>query len=45
MKKKYVSPEVLIVSLSLQDVLAASKYTPEPEIPTRGGDDNPIDDL
>ncbi len=45
MKKKYVSPDVLIVSLSIKDVLAASTYVPVPEDPTRAGEDNPIDDI
>ena len=45
MKKKYVSPDVLIVSLYVTDVLAASDYKPTPEIPTRAGEDDPIDDI
>ena len=46
MKKKYISPDVEIVSLSVTDVLAASTYTPVPEDPKRSGVDNPlIDDL
>ena len=45
MKKKYVSPDILIVSLSIRDVLAASTFDHEPEIPTSAGEDNPIDDL
>lgn len=46
MKKKYISPDVEIVSLHLADVLTASNYTPTPEVPTRAGEDHPpIDDL
>ena len=51
MKKEYISPDVLIVSLSIVDVLTASydptpySYDPTPQIPTRGGNDNPDDDL
>ena len=44
MKNKYISPEMEIISLISHDVLAASTYTPTPEIPTRAGDDEPIDD-
>ena len=44
MKKKYISPEMEIISLILQDTLAASNYIPVPEVPTRAGDDEPIDD-
>lgn len=43
MKKNYISPEIELVSLSVKDVLAASDYKPTPEIPTRAGEDNPID--
>lgn len=45
MKKNYISPEIELVSLYVTDVLAASDYNPTPEIPTRAGKDNPIDDL
>lgn len=45
MKKEYISPDVLIVSLSIVDVLTASSYDPTPQIPTRGGNDNPDDSL
>lgn len=45
MKKKYVSPEIEVVSLLQQDVLAASKYVPDPETPTRTGVDDPIVDF
>lgn len=44
-QKDYISPKIEIVNMRLQDVLAASTYVPEPEVPTRAGDDNPIDDL
>ena len=40
MKRKYSSPEIEVVSLKTLDVLAASTYVPEPEIPTRGGNDD-----
>lgn len=43
MKKKYVSPDVEIVSLRTTDVLAASTYVPDPEDPVRSGVDDPID--
>ena len=43
MKKKYVSPDVEIVSLYVPDVLAASDYNPTPEDPIRSGVDDPID--
>lgn len=43
MKKKYISPDVEIVSLNVTDVLTASNYTPVPEDPVRSGEDNPID--
>ncbi len=39
MKKKYNSPDFDIVSLYTTDVLAASKYTPIAEDPTRAGND------
>lgn len=45
MKKEYNSPDFDIVSLSLKDVLAASQYTPEAELPTRAGDDSGEGDL
>ena len=44
MKKNYNSPEMEIISLLSQDVLAASTYIPTPEVPTRAGDDEPIED-
>lgn len=41
MKKKYCSPEIELISLSIKnDVLIASQYTEEKEIPTTGGNDN-----
>lgn len=40
MKKEYNSPDFDIVSLVTKDVLAASQYKPEPEDPTRAGDDS-----
>lgn len=44
MKKKYYSsPDLEIVSLSMIDVLAASKYTEAPEDPTRAGDEGDDD--
>lgn len=45
MKKKYISPDILIVSLSIRDVLTASSFNHDPEIPTYAGEDDPIDDL
>ncbi|MBK6087124.1 hypothetical protein [Ruminococcus difficilis] len=40
MKKKYYSPEIDIISLSLtKDTLSASKYTEAPELETHGGND------
>lgn len=40
MKKKYISPEIEFDSLNLcKDVLAASTYTEEKEVPTTGGND------
>ena len=39
MNRKYSSPEIEVVSLKTIDVLAASTYVPEPEYPTRAGDD------
>lgn len=45
MKKEYISPDVLIVSLSIVDVLTASSYDPTPQIPTRGGEDDPDKEL
>lgn len=44
-KRKYSSPEIEIVSLMTNDVLAASTYTPTPEIPTRGGGEGIEEDL
>ncbi|MBQ9680081.1 MAG: hypothetical protein IJV48_05315 [Ruminococcus sp.] len=44
-KRKYSSPEIDIVSLKTFDVLAASTYTPQPEIPTRAGDEGIDGDL
>ena len=44
MKKNYRTPDLEVISLLHQDVLAASTYVPEPEKPTRAGEDNPIDD-
>lgn len=45
MKIEYNSPDFDIVSLSMIDVLAASTYTPQPEDPTRAGDDSGEGDL
>lgn len=45
MKKEYNSPDFDIVSLSLRDVLTASQYKPEAELPTRAGDDRGEGDL
>lgn len=45
MKREYSSPEIEIVSLKTKDVLAASTYTPTPEIPTRAGDEGIDGDL
>lgn len=42
-RKKYISPDLEVISLLHQDVLAASTYVPEPQKPTRGGIDDPID--
>lgn len=44
-KRKYSSPEIEIVSLMTNDVLAASTYTPTPELPTRAGDEGIDGDL
>ncbi|WP_405346838.1 hypothetical protein [Ruminococcus sp.] len=44
MKKKYVSPELEVVSLLTKDVLTASEYTAHPEDPTRAGNEG-LDDL
>ena len=44
-KRKYASPEIEIVSLKTDDVLAASTYVPDPEIPTRAGDEGIDGDL
>lgn len=43
MKKKYKAPEIEIISLQLQDVLGASTYVPDPQIPTRAGSDDEFD--
>lgn len=43
MKKDYNSPEMKIISILLLDSLSASTYTPDPQIPIRNGDDDPID--
>ncbi len=40
MKKKYTSPELELISLTMRDVLTASQYTPVPEDPARSGDDS-----
>ena len=45
MKREYMSPEAEIISFTLQDVLGPSTYVPDPQIPTRAGEDDPIDDL
>ena len=45
MKREYSSPEIEIVSLTVKDVLTASQYVPEPELPTRAGDEGIDDDL
>ena len=40
MKKKYNSPEMEIISLTLSiDTLTASQYTEAPELETHGGND------
>ena len=44
MKKEYISPELEVVSLSMKDVLTASDYKPQPEDPTRAGNEG-LDDL
>lgn len=45
MKKKYLTPDMEIISLLTQDVLAASTYSAVPEEPTRTGVDAPIEDF
>lgn len=40
MKREYDSPEWELLSFKLNDVMAASNYDPEPEDPTRDGDDS-----
>lgn len=40
MKKMYDSPDWELISLTLNDVMAASQYDPEAEDPTRTGDDS-----
>lgn len=45
MKRKYISPDFEITSLTLRDTLAASSYSAEPEDPTRAGDDSGGGDL
>lgn len=45
MKKKYLTPDMEVISLISQDVLAASTYSAVPEVPTRAGEDNPIDEF
>ena len=45
MKKKYLTPDIEVISLLTQDVLTASTYSAVPEDPTRTGSDNPIDDF
>lgn len=42
--KKYISPELEILSLTMVDVLTASNYVPDPENPVRSGLDEPIND-
>ena len=42
MKKKYISPEMDIIKLMLAPVLLdPSTYDPDPQVPTRAGDDDP----
>ncbi len=41
MKKKYVSPEMDYIKITVSPVLAPSTYVPDPQNPIRDGDDNP----
>lgn len=43
MKKEYLTPDFKIVSVMLQDALAASQYVPTAEVPTRDGNDDEFD--
>ena len=40
MKKKYSSPDLEIIALSIVDVLGASTYSATPENPGVGGNDD-----
>lgn len=45
MKKEYFSPELDLVKILMTPVLGPSTYEPDPQDPTRDGDDNPGGDL
>ena len=43
MKKEYLAPDLKYVPIVFQDSLSASTYTPDPQVPTRAGDDYEMD--
>ena len=46
MKKEYFSPELDLIKIMVAPVLGPSTYDePDPQDPTRDGDDNPGGDL
>lgn len=46
MKKIYFSPELDVIKITMGPILLTpSEYTPDPQVPTRAGDDDPIGDL